>query len=114
LQKSGGGLIIRGLETLTAAKFLPLGILVPLRAGATEISPARFILVDALCSLFYASVYILPGFFFHDQLEQILKTLRRFGTLAFVMLLLVVAGYSSSRILKRIRFKDGHAHKVAR
>jgi len=45
-------------------------MLVPLRAGAIEVGPWRFLLVDALCSVFYASVYVLPGLFFHDQLEQ--------------------------------------------
>src|SRR6267154_3777298 len=107
-------LILRGLEVLTAAKFLPLGILVPLRAGAIEVGARRFLLVDALCSVFYASVYVLPGLFFHDQLEQMLKFLRRFGALAFVLLLLVLAGYYSSRILKRVRFKEGHAHKITK
>ena len=113
-QRTQRGLILRGIQVLTAAKFLPLGILVPLRAGAVEVGPRRFLLVDALCSLVYASVYVLPGFFFHSQLEQMLKFLRRFGALAFILLLLVLAGYYSSRILKRIRFKKGHAHKIAK
>ena len=43
-----------------------------------------------------------------------LKFLRGFGALAFILLLLVLAGYYSSRILKRIRFKEGHAHKIAK
>jgi hypothetical protein len=63
---------------------------------------------------FYASVYVLPGFFFHSQLEQMLKFLRRFGALAFILVLLVLAGYHSSRILKRIRFKEGHAHTISK
>ena len=113
-QRTQRDLILRGIQVLTAAKFLPLGILVPLRAGAVEVGPRRFLLVDALCSLFYASVFVLPGFFFHSQLEQMLKFLRRFGALAFILLVLVLAGYYSSRILKRIRFKEGHAHKIAK
>jgi membrane protein DedA with SNARE-associated domain len=99
---------------LTAAKFLPLGILVPLRAGAIEVSPGRFLLVDAFCSLFYASVYVLPGFIFHDQLEQLVKGVRRFGAFAFVLLLLLAGGYVSSSVVKRIRFKKGHAQKIAK
>jgi len=71
-------------EVLTAAKFLPFGILVPLRAGAIEIGPWRFVLVDAVCSLFYASVYVLPGLIFHGQLEQLVKGVRRFGAFTFV------------------------------
>jgi len=113
-RKTDRGLILRGLHMLTAAKFLPLGILVPLRAGAFEVSPLRFLLVDAVCSLLYASVYSVLGLFFHNQLEQIVMIGRRFGILAFVMVLLVVGGYFSSRILKRIRFRQGHAHKITR
>jgi len=107
-------LILRGLEVLTAAKFLPFGILVPLRAGAIEIGPWRFLVVDAVCSLFYASVYVLPGFIFHGQLEQLVKGVRRFGAFAFVLLLLLVGGYVSSSVVKRIRFKKGHAYKIAK
>ena len=40
--------IARGLRILTAAKFLPFGTIVPLRAGALDVSPARFVLWDAV------------------------------------------------------------------
>ncbi len=113
-RKTERSLILRGVQVLTAAKFLPLGMLVPLRAGAIEVGPWRFLLVDALCSFFYASVYVLPGLFFHDQLEQIVRAVRRFGAFAFVLLLLLVGGFVSSSVLKRIRFKQGHAHKFAK
>ncbi len=113
-RKTERSLILRGIQVLTAAKFLPLGMLVPLRAGAIEVGPWRFLLVDALCSVFYASVYVLPGLFFRDQLEQIVRAVRRFGAFAFVLLLLLVGGYVSSSVVKRIRFKKGHADKFAK
>jgi membrane protein DedA with SNARE-associated domain len=111
-RKTERSLIVRGFEVLTAAKFLPLGILVPLRAGAFEVGRLRFLLVDGVCSLFYVSVYVLPGFVFHSQLEQLVAIVRRFGALASILLLLLVGGYWSSRILKRIRFRKGHAQKI--
>jgi membrane protein DedA with SNARE-associated domain len=111
-RKTERSLIVRGLELLTAAKFLPFGILVPLRAGAFEVGRLRFLLVDGVCSLFYVSVYVLPGFVFHSQLEQLVAIVRRFGTLSFILLLLLVGGYCSSRILKRIRLRKGHAQKI--
>lgn len=111
-QKTQPALILRGVQMLTAAKFLPLGILVPLRAGAFEVSPLRFLLVDAVCSLFYASLYVLLGFFFHDQLEQLMSVVRRFGAFAVILVLLLVAGYYSARILNRIRLRQENTRKL--
>ena len=110
-RKTQPGLILRGLQLLTAAKFLPLGILVPMRAGAFEVGPSRFLLVDGVCSLFYASFYVLPGFFFHNQLEQVVSVARRFGAVVFILLLIVVGGSLGSRIRNRTRFKQGVARK---
>jgi membrane protein DedA with SNARE-associated domain len=111
-QKTNRSYILRGLELLTAAKFLPFGILVPLRAGAFEISPLRFLWVDAICSLFYTSIYITLGFIFHNQLERTLTIVQRLGVLGLVLLVVIVGSYFGLGILKRIRFKKGHAQKI--
>jgi membrane protein DedA with SNARE-associated domain len=92
-RKTHASLIVRGVQLLTAAKFLPIGILVPLRAGALDADPVRFLLVDGVCSLFYATFYILPGFFLHDQLEQVVAFFKRLGVFAFLLLLIFVGGY---------------------
>ncbi len=85
--------LFRGLRILTAAKFLPLGSLVPLRAGLLHRNALLLLLVDGVCSLFYAAFYLLPGFVFHSQLERLIVLVRRLGVLAFVLLLLVAAAY---------------------
>jgi membrane protein DedA with SNARE-associated domain len=113
-RQSNRKLLLRGLEMLTAAKFLPLGLLVPLRAGAFAVNPFRFLLVDAICSLLYTSVYISLGFLFHDQLERIVTIAQRLGVFALVLVVLIVGGYLSLGILKRVRFKKGHAEKIGR
>ena len=104
-RKTHTSLIIRGIQMLTAAKFLPIGILVPLRAGALDADPVRFLLVDAVCSLFYATFYILPGFFFHDQLEQMVAFFRRLGVFAFPVLVVILGGYFGHEFYKRCRLK---------
>jgi membrane protein DedA with SNARE-associated domain len=104
-RKTHTSLIIRGLQMLTAAKFLPIGILVPLRAGALDADPVRFLLVDAVCSLFYATFYILPGFFFHDQLEQVVAFFKRLGVFTFPLLLVFLVGYFGHEFVKRRRQK---------
>lgn len=104
-RKTHASLIVRGLQMLTAAKFLPIGILVPLRAGALDADPMRFLLVDAVCSLFYATLYILPGFFLHNQLEQLVALVKRFGFVIFPLLLIFLRGYLRHEFIKRHRAK---------
>ena len=95
--------ILRGAGVLTAAKFLPLSTVAPLQAGALDVGSLRFVLVDGVCSVLYASLYILPGFFLHDQLEQVAAFFRRLGVSAFLLLLILAGGYLSYRLLKRRR-----------
>ena len=45
------GSILHGARMLTAAKFLPIGTVIPLHAGAMEIGRLRFLLVDAFTSV---------------------------------------------------------------
>src|SRR5689334_5737071 len=63
-------LILRVVPVLTAAKFLPFGTVVPLRAGALEVGPLRFLLIDTFSSVVFAAAYIVLGVIFHSQLEQ--------------------------------------------
>jgi membrane protein DedA with SNARE-associated domain len=97
--------ILHGIQMLTAAKFLPLGTLVPLHAGALEVGSLRFLLVDGACSIVYASVYLLLGFFLHDQLEQVVALIQRLGVFIFLLLLIFVGAYLSHGFLKRRRPK---------
>jgi membrane protein DedA with SNARE-associated domain len=104
-RKTHASLIVRGLQMLTAAKFLPIGILVPLRAGALNADPVRFLLVDGFCSLFYASFYVLPGFFLHDQLEQVVAFFKRLGVFTSLLLLIFAGGCLIYEFVKRRRTK---------
>ena len=100
--------ILRGLRRLTAAKFLPFGTVIPLRAGALEVGMLRFLLVDALSSVVYAAVYVLLGFMFHTQLEQVLAFVRKLGVAAFLLLLIAVGAYFGRAILKRAPKQPNH------
>jgi membrane protein DedA with SNARE-associated domain len=104
-RKTHTSLVLRGIQMLTAAKFLPIGILVPLRAGALDADPVRFLLVDGVCSLFYASFYVLPGFFLRDQLEQAVAFFKRLGVFAILLLLIFVGGHLIYEFFKRRRQK---------
>jgi membrane protein DedA with SNARE-associated domain len=60
-----------GLWTLTVAKFLP-GTVMPSLAGALGMSARRFLLYDGLAALFYAGCYVVAGYLFHNQVQQVM------------------------------------------
>src|SRR5215469_10290353 len=97
--------IARGLRILTAAKFLPFGTIVPLRAGALNVSTLRFVLWDAASSIIYAGVYVFAGFIFHNQVEQVMALVHRMGVIALVLLIVFVGGYAGFEWFKRRRVK---------
>ena len=89
------------MRVLTAAKFLPFGTIVPLRAGALEVGWLRFLLIDAFTSVVYAAVYIALGFIFHSQLEQVVAFAQKLGVVALLLLLAAVGAYLGCVIRKR-------------
>ena len=100
---TGARAMIRGVRVLTVAKFLPLGTLVPLRAGTLNFSPLRFVLLDLPASLIYASVYPLLGFFFHHQLKRLTAIVRGLGTAGILLILLLVAVYAGLGLVRHYR-----------
>lgn len=95
--------IIHGMQVLTAAKFLPLGTVAPLRAGTLDITARRFLLVDLPGSLIYASTYLLLGFFFHRQLDQVMGVVRKLGVAGLALVLALVGGYMVCEYIRRRR-----------
>jgi len=89
------------VRVLTAAKFLPFGTVVSLRAGALQVGSLRFFLIDAFSSMVYAAVYVTSGFIFHNQLERAVAFARKLGVVALLLLVAVVAAYLGWVILKR-------------
>lgn len=106
---------LRGLQVLTVAKFLPFGTLVPLRAGTLDIRLLRFLLVDFPGSLIYASTYLLLGFFFHHQLNQVMEIIRELGIAGLLLVLALVAIYVTYGLVRHrhpaknmAKFSDSH------
>jgi len=93
--------ILRGVRVLTVAKFLPFGTVVPLRAGALEVGSLRFFLIDALSSVVYAALYVVLGFIFHSQLEEVVAFVRKLGIGALLLVVAAVGAYLACVILKR-------------
>lgn len=81
-----------GLWALVAAKFLP-GTVVPALAGALGMSARRFLLFDGFAALFYAGCYETTGWLFHNQVQQAMVWLDRFGHGVVGLVLVLVIGY---------------------
>ena len=94
-------LFFRGVRILTAAKFIPFGTVVSLRAGALEVGALRFLLIDAISSVLYVGVYIALGFTFHNQLEQLMAFTLKLGVVALLLLVIAFAAYACWALLKR-------------
>jgi membrane protein DedA with SNARE-associated domain len=103
---------LRGIRILTAAKFFPLGTLVPLRAGSLHIVPMRFLLLDVPGSLIYASVYLLLGFFFHQQLHQLTAIVRGLGMIGLPLVVLLTGIYAACVFVRRHRIKQNPANSL--
>ena len=91
-----------GLHGLIAAKFLPgLGAVMPPLAGALGVGTTRFLLFDGLGSLIYASFYVVTGFLFHNQLQQVMASLNRLGLSVFLLVLALISIYVGFRYFRR-------------
>lgn len=93
--------ILHGMRMLTLAKFLPVGnSVVAMHAGALEVDRSRFLLVDALASVIYATVFASLGFAFHNQLERVVAALQKLGTVSLVLLVIAVGAFVVHRFPK--------------
>jgi membrane protein DedA with SNARE-associated domain len=95
--------VLHGARMLTVAKFIPMGQVVPMHAGALEVGRWLFLLVDAFTSIVYAAVFTALGFAFHNQLVQGVAVLQRLGDASLLLTLVLAATYGVYHFLKRRR-----------
>jgi membrane protein DedA with SNARE-associated domain/rhodanese-related sulfurtransferase len=93
-----------GLRGVFVAKFLPgMSTVAPPLAGMSGLSAARFLLVDAGGSLFYASCLLGFGYFFSHQIDQIGAAIARLGGSTLTLLVALVALYIAYKYWQRHR-----------
>jgi rhodanese-related sulfurtransferase len=84
------------------SKFVPgLNTVAAPLAGASKVSARRFLLFDATGSVIYASCYILLGYFFRNQIEQIVAALTGIGRGALLLLASLVVAYLAFKLWRR-------------
>jgi hypothetical protein len=81
-------------------------------AGVYGFSRARFVLFDGLGILLWIGTFELLGYFFSDQLEDVVAYGSRFGGLLFGLLIAGLAGYVLLKYVQRRIFL--HSLRVAR
>ena len=95
----------QGARSLLVAKFLPgLGIVTPPLAGIFHMRFRRFLLFDALGSLFWASTYLGLGYVFSGQIERVAARLASLGGWLLVLVVGALVAYIAYKFVARQRF----------
>lgn len=82
-----------GVNWLLFAKFVPgLSTIAPPMAGMFKVSPWLFLAMDSVGAILWSGVYLILGWFFRDQLEDVAFYLERFGS---GLIVLVVSGLTA-------------------
>ena len=102
-----------GMRGLVAGKFIPgLSTLLPPLAGSSGVSVRRFLLFDSISSVLYCGSFLLVGFLFSNQVEQIVAALAGLGTGTLALIIAFLAAYITYKYVQRRRLL--HELSVAR
>jgi membrane protein DedA with SNARE-associated domain/rhodanese-related sulfurtransferase len=102
-----------GMRGLVAGKFIPgLSTLLPPLAGSSGVSVRRFLFFDSISSLLYCGSFLLVGFLFSNQVEQIVAALAGLGTGTLALIIAFLAAYITYKYVQRRRLL--HELSVAR
>jgi membrane protein DedA with SNARE-associated domain len=94
-----------GAWSLVFSKFVPgLSAVAAPMAGLTRMPLHKFLLADAAGSLIWTGSYLLLGFLFHNQLEDVAASLARFGGRLLIAAVLALAAYILYKVYDRRRF----------
>jgi membrane protein DedA with SNARE-associated domain/rhodanese-related sulfurtransferase len=94
-----------GLRSLLIAKFLPgfLSTVTPPLAGMSGMRLPLFLSVDALGALLYGTCFVLLGYLFANQLQQLVSALASIGGSAFALVAVLLGGYLGIKFWQRQR-----------
>jgi membrane protein DedA with SNARE-associated domain/rhodanese-related sulfurtransferase len=95
----------RGARTLLFSKFVPgLNTVATPLAGIVQMRLPKFLLFDALGSLFWAGSFLATGYIFSDQIELIAQQAARLGSGLFVLIVGALASYILYKYVARQKF----------
>lgn len=95
----------QGTWTLLVSKFVPgMNIVASPMAGISGVSRGRFLLLNSLGSVIFASVFVLPGYFFSRQMESVLALTAESGRWLLIGCGLLFAAYLAIKYARRAQF----------
>jgi membrane protein DedA with SNARE-associated domain/rhodanese-related sulfurtransferase len=91
-----------GVQGIVAAKFVPgLSTLAPPLAGSSGVGVFRFVFFDGIGSLLYVGSFLLVGFLFSRQLEQVMAAVASLGRGAVSLVVGLAALYLGWKYFQR-------------
>jgi membrane protein DedA with SNARE-associated domain/rhodanese-related sulfurtransferase len=94
-----------GIRSLLVAKFLPgfLSTVAPPLAGMSKMRFPRFLVFDGMGALLYGICFVMLGYCFSNQIQQITDALASIGGRALGLLALLLGGYIGMKYWQRRR-----------
>jgi membrane protein DedA with SNARE-associated domain/rhodanese-related sulfurtransferase len=94
-----------GLRSYAVVKFLPgfLSTVAPALAGASKMKVRRFLFYDGIGSLLYGACFIVVGYCFSNQIQQITDALASIGGKTLGLLAIVLGAYLGIKYWRRQR-----------
>ncbi len=94
-----------GVNALMVAKFVPgLSLIAPPLAGATRIGVPTFLLFNGIGAMLWVAAGIGGGALFGKQVEYVLAKIQDYGTIAAVVIGILLAAYIAYKWWERHRF----------
>ena len=91
-----------GTRSLILAKFIPgLSTVTPALAGLFKVSVPQFLLYNGLGAVLWTAAFVIPGYVFSDQLEQVAEQAARLGGSLVVLVAGAVALYIVYKFVHR-------------
>jgi len=91
-----------GSISLLFAKFVPgVGVLGPPMAGLQRLAPWKFVIFDSAGALIWSGAYVVAGWAFRTQLEELVAVLAKLGAYFGVLLAMGLALYIAGKYVRR-------------
>jgi len=105
VRKTENAFVKQGARSLLIAKFVPgLNTMAPPLAGIIGMRFGRFVFFDSLGALLYIGTFVIVGYVFSNQLEEVAARIASFGLVVLVVLAAGLAAYIGWKYTQRRRF----------